>query len=152
MNIRAKLIPIVKIPILHNQQRLSSKTAAGTELVLTERSHRVTKVTMNNPSKLNGWTESMLSSLFLTLDRLAEDPETRVVILTGSDPYYCAGANLSGNIKLMHPKKLHSMVVESNERLFNKFLDFPKPILVAANGPAIGASVTSALLCDGRTV
>lgn len=31
---------------------------------------------------------------------------------------------------------------------FDTFLDFPKPILVAANGPAIGASVTSATLCD----
>ena len=29
------------------------------------------------------------------------------------------------------------------------FLDFPKPILIAVNGPAIGASVTSATLCDG---
>ena len=33
--------------------------------------------------------------------------------------------------------------------MFNYFIDFPKPILVAANGPAIGASVTSAALCDG---
>ena len=49
----------------------------------------------------------------------------------------------------MHPKKLHKMIVENNEMLFNQFLDFPKPILVAANGPAIGAAVTSALLCDG---
>ena len=50
----------------------------------------------------------------------------------------------------MHPKKLHQMIVENNEMLFNQFLDFPKPILVAANGPAIGAAVTSALLCDGE--
>ena len=41
------------------------------------------------------------------------------------------------------------MIVENNEMLFNQFLEFPKPILVAANGPAIGAAVTSALLCDG---
>ena len=45
--------------------------------------------------------------------------------------------------------KLHKMIVENNEMLFNQFLDFPKPILVAANGPSIGAAVTSALLCDG---
>merc|ERR1719186_1366186 len=69
--------------------------------------------------------------------------------MTGSDPYYCAGANLSENIKPMHPKKLHTMIMDNNEKLFNYFLDFPKPILVAANGPAIGASVTSATLCDG---
>ena len=33
--------------------------------------------------------------------------------------------------------------------VFDVFLDYPKPILVALNGPAIGASVTSATLCDG---
>ena len=73
----------------------------------------------------------------------------QVVVLTGTDPYYSAGANLSENIKPMHPRKLHAMIAEGNERIFNLFLDFPKPILVASNGPAIGATVTSAALCDG---
>jgi enoyl-CoA hydratase/carnithine racemase len=41
------------------------------------------------------------------------------------------------------------MIVAQNQALFDLFLDFPKPILVAVNGPAIGASVTSATLCDG---
>ena len=41
------------------------------------------------------------------------------------------------------------MIQQHNQALFNAFLDFPKPILVAVNGPAIGASVTSATLCDG---
>ena len=70
-------------------------------------------------------------------------------MLTGSGPYYCAGANLSENVKPMHPKKLRTMIVENNAKVFNKFIDFPKPILIAANGPAIGAAVTSASLCDG---
>ena len=39
--------------------------------------------------------------------------------------------------------------MENNQALFNLFLDFPKPILIAVNGPALGASVTSATLCDG---
>jgi enoyl-CoA hydratase/carnithine racemase len=49
----------------------------------------------------------------------------------------------------MAPRKLHKLIVEHNESLFDRFLIFPKPILVAINGPAIGASVTSATLCDG---
>ena len=49
----------------------------------------------------------------------------------------------------MHPRKLHTMIADGNEKIFTAFLDFPKPILVAANGPAIGATVTSASLCDG---
>uniref|UniRef100_A0A0K2VDU0 Uncharacterized protein n=1 Tax=Lepeophtheirus salmonis TaxID=72036 RepID=A0A0K2VDU0_LEPSM len=48
----------------------------------------------------------------------------------------------------MHPKKLFKKIVVDNENIFNAFLLFPKPILIALNGPAIGACVTSATLCD----
>ena len=40
------------------------------------------------------------------------------------------------------------MIRENNQAVFEAFLDFPKPLLVAANGPAIGACVPSASLCD----
>ena len=86
MNIRSNLFPTVntvKILILHNQQRLSSD-GPSLKLILTERKNNVTRLTMNNPHKLNGWTVSMLNTLFTTLRTLAEDTETRVVILTGS--------------------------------------------------------------------
>ena len=78
----------------------------------------------------------------------AKDPETKVLILTGADPYYCAGVNLSAAIQPMHPRKLHGLIRTNNQAVFDAFLDFPKPIIVAANGPAIGACVTSASLCD----
>ncbi len=78
----------------------------------------------------------------------AQDNETKVLVLTGADPYYCAGVNLAGTIRLRHPRKLRALIVEHNRALFDFFLDFPKPMLVAVNGPAIGAGVTSATLCD----
>jgi enoyl-CoA hydratase/carnithine racemase len=103
---------------------------------------------MNNPKKLNGWTLSMMNELFRTFEEIAQDENTKVAILSGSDPYYCAGVNLAETIKPMHPQKLAGMIEEKNRALFDVFLDFPKPIIAAVNGPAIGASVTSATLCD----
>ena len=109
----------------------------------------VTTLTMNTPKRLNGWTKQMLEALKKGFNTAAEDDETRVLVLTGADPYYCAGVQLAGTLRLGHPRKMHAMIVEQNQSLFNMFLDFPKPFLVAVNGPAIGASVTSATLCDG---
>ena len=48
----------------------------------------------------------------------------------------------------MMPRTLFNDIVARNQALFDMFLDFPKPIIAAVNGPAIGASVTSATLCD----
>lgn len=119
-----------------------------TKLVLRETTDGVTTLTMNNPSKLNGWTQKMLAAVTDALKQAGEDDATRAVILTGADPYYCAGVNLGATIRPMHPAKLHAFIVEHNQALFETFIRFPKPILIAANGPAIGACVTSATLCD----
>ena len=109
----------------------------------------VTTLTMNTPRRLNGWTMEMMDALKDGFKAAALDDETRVLVLTGADPYYCAGVNLSAILGPQHPRKLHALIVEQNQALFDMFLDFPKPVLIAVNGPAIGASVTSATLCDG---
>jgi len=117
-------------------------------LVTSSTTNNVTTLTMNDPKKLNGWTGPMMLTLRDRFLEHAVNPETKVVILTGADPYYCAGVNLAATIQPMHPRKLHNMIRTSNQAVFDSFLDFPKPIIVAANGPAIGACVTSASTCD----
>ncbi len=127
----------------------AAQTPTGTSPILTHRQDGVTTLTMNTPERLNGWTMEMLDALKEGFSAAAHDDETRVLVLTGVDPYYCAGVNLSATLSLGHPRKLHAYIKQSNQALFEMFLDFPKPLLVAVNGPAIGASVTSATLCDG---
>jgi peroxisomal 3,2-trans-enoyl-CoA isomerase len=108
----------------------------------------VMTIMMNKPNKLNGWTTEMMDAFAMAFNNAAQDEKTQAVIFTGAGDYYSAGVNLGGTLKLMAPKKLHKLIVEHNKNLFERFLTFPKPILVAINGPAIGASVTSATLCD----
>jgi len=124
-------------------------TSAVTSPILTHKHDGVTTLTMNTPARLNGWTMEMMNALKDAFRVAALDDKTKVMILTGADPYYCAGVNLAATLRLGHPRKLHAMIVETNQALFDTFLDFPKPVLIAVNGPAIGASVTSATLCDG---
>ncbi len=127
----------------------SSPSIENTSPILTHKQDGVTTLTMNTPERLNGWTLEMLDALKQGFSTAALDDETRVLVLTGMDPYYCAGVNLSATLSLGHPRKLHANIRQGNQALFEMFLDFPKPLLVAVNGPAIGASVTSATLCDG---
>jgi enoyl-CoA hydratase/carnithine racemase len=117
-------------------------------LIVSSTENHVRTLRMNNPKKLNGWTLSMMEALFEAMEDAGTDDDVEVLILTGTDPYYSAGVNLSSTIQLDHPARLHEMIVEHNQELFEYFLDFDKPILAAVNGPAIGATVTSATLCD----
>ena len=149
MFVKNVLVPRLGRYLVKSDLHTSSALCKDADLILSSTKNNVTTLMFNNPKKLNAWTVPMFENMFDLLTKHGKDDNTKVLILTGSGPYYCAGANLSENVKLMHPKKLHSMIIKSNNRIFNYFLDFPKPILVAANGPAIGASVTSAALCDG---
>ncbi len=51
-------------------------------------------------------------------------------------------------IQPMAPSKLVKQIRDQNELCFGQFLNFPKPIVAAVNGPAIGAAVTSTVLMD----
>ena len=76
----------------------------------------------NRPAKLNGWTFEMMRSMREHLANASSDEAVQVVVLTGADPYYCAGVNLAGSMKLSHPKKLKSDIVAHNQELFEQFL------------------------------
>lgn len=119
------------------------------DLLLVATKNHVTTITMNDPRRLNGWTDGMMRALSAAMGRAAADDDTRALILTGTGRYYSAGVNLGGTLKLGHPQALHDEIIKHNQALFDLFIDFPKPILIAINGPAIGAPVTSATLCDG---
>lgn len=105
-------------------------------------------LTMTRPEKLNAWTLTMIAALETSFGKASEMDEVKAIILTATGKYYSAGADLSGSMKLMMPKKLHQGITDANQALFDMFLDCTKPILVAVNGIAFGATVTSATLCN----
>ena len=120
----------------------------SSDLILSSTRDHVTTLTMNHPRRLNGWTAPMLRALQDALQQASSDDNTHAIVLTGTGTYYSAGVNLGGTLRLDHPKALHAFIVEHNQALFDTFLHIDKPIVAAVNGPAIGAPVTSATLCD----
>ena len=105
-------------------------------------------IRFNNEKKLNAWTMPLLKSLFETLSEAAASDDVKGVVITGNGKYYSAGVDLSSMIQPMAPSKLVRQIRNQNEKCFGTFLNFPKPIVAAVNGPAIGAAVTSTVLMD----
>lgn len=73
----------------------------------------------------------------------------KVVVHTGKGPYFCSGGSLAEIVAgARSPRGVQRLIEEENKKIFNVFIQFPKPIIAAVNGPGIGGGVTAPALCD----
>lgn len=116
------------------------------------REGRVAILTLNRPEKLNALSPAMLEGLLEALPRLAQDPDTGCVVLTGAGRGFCAG----GDIEAMAADGGESTLEEGVVRLrrameTSRWLrEMPKPTIAMVNGPMAGAGMSLALACDLR--
>ena len=64
------------------------------EFIRTERKDGVALVTLHDPPTRNAMGQEMAQELLDELDRFDADPEDRVLLLTGTEPSFCSGANV----------------------------------------------------------
>src|SRR5689334_10454590 len=117
---------------------------SGYETILLDQEDGVAVVTLNRPKVLNALCRQMILDLMSVLDRLAEDAGTRAVILTGAGRAFCSGLDLAEQ----RQPPTRERIAESRELATTaplKFLRFPKPLIAAINGIAVGAGVDMTL-------
>src|SRR5919201_1350315 len=115
--------------------------------VLYEAADGVATVTLNRPDRLNAWTRELGARFYELVERAAEDPEVRAIVVTGAGRGFCAGADM----ELLQSIGGGSAVVGERQELYpDHLLGIPKPIIAAINGPAAGLGFVVALMCDIR--
>ncbi len=115
-------------------------------LVLTETADRVGTLTLNIPGERNTLTASMVAEIIEAMEGFEADESVGAVVVTGTPPAFCAGANL-GN--------LAEATGDSLGGIYEGFLRIarsPLPTVAAVNGAAVGAGMNLALGCDVRIV
>ncbi|MGW3580114.1 enoyl-CoA hydratase/isomerase family protein [Streptomyces rubiginosohelvolus] len=112
--------------------------------LITSVERGVATVVITNPAKRNAMTAAMWRSLPELLERLAADPEVRVLVLTGAGNTFCAGADISTLRESAGTAQ--GLAVEAEEAL----AAFPRPTLAAVRGYCVGGGGQLAAACDLR--
>lgn len=121
--------------------------------VLTETSDYICTISLNRPDRLNAITGQMLGELNEALRAADNDPEARVILLTGEGRGFCSGLDLKqaaagegiGGGGLANSGASHlstrDIVTVTQHRI-------DTPLIAAINGPAAGCGTDLALGCD----
>ena len=114
-------------------------------VVLTEVRGPIGIATLNRPEALNALNTPLLDALAEALEGWDADPSVRVMIVTGSEKAFAAGAD----IKEMAPKSFAEM---HRENIFGRQLDritrIRKPVIAAVSGFALGGGCELAMALD----
>ena len=103
----------------------------------------------NRPARKNAILPEMQKTLMKHLNELAKDDSIKLVVLTGTGEYYTSGADfLKSNISEADLPNKEVEKLDIFKDLVDCLIDFPKPLIAAVNGPAIGMGVTTLPLCD----
>jgi enoyl-CoA hydratase/carnithine racemase len=111
----------------------------------------VVTITLDSPERRNALDEELATQLRQAVRDVAADPGARCVVVTGAGRAFCSGADLgefrrqeSGGVL---PRR---EMLGAYYRTFLDVRDLAVPTIAAVNGPAIGAGLNLALVCDLR--
>ncbi|WP_165774268.1 enoyl-CoA hydratase/isomerase family protein [Mycolicibacterium sphagni] len=115
-----------------------------TDTICTTTHHGIVTVTLNRPHVRNALRLREFDRLIQIVDTVADDPELRVLLLTGTGETFCAGGDLKESATL-GPEELAEHPVH---RLTERLTRFPKVLIAAVHGAAAGFGATMLLHAD----
>lgn len=121
----------------------ATAASAATEIVV-EKAGSVAIILLNRPKAMNALNHSLMRSLSSALDELENDSEVRAVVITGGPKVFAAGAD----IKEMEHSSVAEMTLDNYLSHWDRVARFPKPLVAAVGGAALGGGCELALACD----
>jgi enoyl-CoA hydratase len=119
----------------------------GPEL-LVERRGTIRILTLNDPQHLNAFSQRLHEVTRRVWDRLVDDDEAAVVVLTGAGRAFSSGGDLEDFQRAHDDPSLRRRLIREAERLAHAFVACELPIVAAVNGPAVGLGATLAVMSD----
>jgi enoyl-CoA hydratase len=115
------------------------------ETILTETRGRVALVTLNRPARLNALNDALADELGDALRRFDADPSISVVVITGSDKAFAAGADIGAMAEWDYARVYNDNYITRN---WEAIRTIRKPVIAAVAGYALGGGCELAMACD----
>jgi enoyl-CoA hydratase/carnithine racemase len=103
-------------------------------------------ITLDRAEKRNALSIELRDQLVEALQGWHDDPDVKVLVITGVGETFSAGFDLDEFRKAELARK----IFHSSARYHRVVWSYPKPIVAAVNGPAVGGGFDLAVLCDLR--
>jgi enoyl-CoA hydratase len=114
------------------------------ENVIIEKDGAVGIVTLNRPQALNALSYALVKDLSLAMQELDRDGDIRVIVVTGGEKVFAAGAD----IKEMAERGPFDETIQERLAYRDKINRIAKPVIAAVNGFALGGGCELAMSCD----
>ena len=106
-------------------------------------------LTLSDPASRNAMGPDMYAAGIEALNVAETNPDIRSVIITGEGAHFCAGTNVQRlKINRDHPAEIQAQTLESLHNWMESIRTFPKPVIAAVEGAAMGSGFSLALMCD----
>jgi enoyl-CoA hydratase len=107
-------------------------------------------VMLNRPKRLNALSYRLMEELSAVFDEMKKDETIFAVMLTGGEKAFCAGADIKERSGAQKTATQTYLSNRTDQALLNKIANFPKPVIGAIGGVAVGGGCELALSCDLR--
>jgi methylglutaconyl-CoA hydratase len=112
-----------------------------TRLVHRELADGIATITLDSPPNRNALSVRLLGDLADSLEQALAEPEARVIVLTGTGPVFCSGADLK-------EQRGDAPVTASFPEVLSLIWESPKPVICRLNGTARAGGLGLVAACD----
>ena len=120
------------------------------ENILLEVKEGIAYISIDRPKKLNALNRDTIQELHEAFAEVKEDGEVKIVILTGTgEKAFVAGADIS-EFADFSAEEGKQLAANGQEKLFDYVANFPKPVIAAVNGFALGGGLELAMSAHFR--
>ena len=118
--------------------------------VIEARENGIARLTLNRPDKRNALDPELAGALASAIRAASDEPDVRVIVVTGAGMAFCAGAKLDGLLEASERGDSNAVAASFGavEDVYRALLAARPPTIAAVNGYALAGGAGLATLCD----